>query len=173
MLANWKCEDGAGNNLQDASVNANMCNVTGTLNWNSNQTETFTVFDYTETTRQPDNAVTALEWLCVPVQAEWNLDGKSWKPSCVPLNTTNSENEVGFYVQPNPANDIITIAFQKPVSEKTTMTLLSPQGSVLKQFTVQSGQNEAKISAAELTSGLYFLKMSFGNTSTTKKIIIY
>lgn len=77
LLANWKCEDGAGTTLQDASPNANNCAVTGPLTWNNNQSTSFTVYDYSGTTREPDNAVTALTWMCVPIQPSWNLDGKS------------------------------------------------------------------------------------------------
>ena len=82
LLANWKCEDGTGNTLSDASVNSNHCTVTGAMSWNLNQSNTFVVYDYTETPRQPDNAVSALNWLCIPIQQAWNLDGKSRVPMC-------------------------------------------------------------------------------------------
>lgn len=80
LLANWKCIDGSGNVLHDAGISGNHCNVTGSLTWNSNQTTTFTAYDYSATPREPDNAVTAMNWLCVPIQPSWNLDGKSWTP---------------------------------------------------------------------------------------------
>lgn len=77
LLANWPCEDGSGSVFQDAGPNNNDCNVTGPIVWTANQSNNFTVYDYSGTTREPDNAVTALDWLCIPIQPSWNLDGFS------------------------------------------------------------------------------------------------
>jgi len=78
LLANWNCGEGTGNTLQDSSPNANHCSVTGSLTWANNQNHSFVVYDYTHTPSQPDNAVTALNWLDIPIQSAWNLDGRSW-----------------------------------------------------------------------------------------------
>lgn len=87
LLANWKCDDGSGSILNDASPNNNDCNITGPMSWIGNQTNTFTIYDYSETTREPDNALAALTWLCVPIEPAWGLDGKApaGLPSCCNL----------------------------------------------------------------------------------------
>ena len=96
LLGNWKCEDGGGSILDDASINNNNCTITGTVNWITNQTDSLIVYDYSNTPCQPDNATTALGWLCIPVQSSWNLDGKSWVNSCELI--SNAGDPVSFQV---------------------------------------------------------------------------
>ena len=171
LLANWKCEDGIGSVLQDESSNANNCNVTGTLNWNLNQTDTFTVYDYSATTRQPDNAVTALDWLCVPIQSGWSLDGRSWAPTCQPTSISPSEMNSGITVLPNPTTDQLTISFKRSTTEKATISLFDMEGRCIKQFVVSSNQSSTTISLAEFSSGVYFLKISDSNVAGTLKVL--
>ena len=157
--------------MQDESSNANNCNVTGTLNWNLNQTDTFTVYDYSATTRQPDNAVTALDWLCVPIQSGWSLDGRSWAPTCQPTSISPSEMNSGITVLPNPTTDQLTISFQRSTTEKATISLFDMEGRCIKQFVVSSNQSSTTISLAELSSGVYFLKISDTNMAGTLKVL--
>lgn len=159
LLVNWKCEDGTGNVLQDESINANHCNVSGTLNWNLNQTDSFTVYDYTGTPREPDNAVTALDWLCIPIQPSWSLAGRSWVTSCIPTSTPTDPSSLGFVIYPNPASDMVTIQFPGPIMAATYISLFDFSGKLLQQKAIEIGQSTVALSLKEMSPGIYLLKI--------------
>ena len=171
LLANWKCEDGAGNTLLDASSNANNCNITGTVNWNSNQTDIFEVFDYSGTTREPDNAVTALDWLCIPIQTAWNLDGKSRIPSCQSSSISAAIPQVEFELSPNPISDKLNIVLGAPVDDKWEIVLFDFNGRIVFQESIPANQNRATIQFDQMSSGIYLLKIVEGKRYSTQTVI--
>jgi len=171
LLANWKCEDGAGNTLLDASSNANNCNITGTVNWNSNQTDIFEVFDYSGTTREPDNAVTALDWLCIPIQTAWNLDGKSRIPSCQSSSISSPMQQIEFDLSPNPISDKLNIVLGAPVDDKWEIVLFDFNGRIVFQESIPANQNRATIQFDQMSSGIYLLKIVEGKRYSTQTVI--
>ncbi len=176
LLANWKCEDGTGSVLQDASVNGNNCNVTGAIDWNTNQSNTFTVFDYSATPREPDNAVTALEWLCIPIQPSWNLDGKSWVQPCTPTGVDNYESANDFKVYPNPAHNILNVEMLSEVGHPLGQSALGGQlkiydvmGRVVFSTTLNSKLQTLNLNCA---SGLYLMKVEAGDKVWQEKVVV-
>ncbi|MBL4708753.1 MAG: DUF4983 domain-containing protein, partial [Flavobacteriales bacterium] len=172
LLTNWRCEDGVGSVLQDASTNNNDCNIQNQLVWQNNQTEIFTVYDYTATTRQPDNAVAVLDWLCIPIQAIWGLDGKSWLPSCNITTSINQlEEENSYTIGPNPTEGYVDIFFTK-LNSTFDLSILDLQGKIMysishisptEKYTVQLPQNMKK--------GIYFLKIQSGKSFFVEKMM--
>jgi hypothetical protein len=78
-----------------------------------------------------------------------------------------SEQVISTKIYPNPANDIIYIAFgnEKP----TTIEIISLNGKTIQNVDSSSIQEYLKIK--ELNPGIYFLKVSYGNRSETIKFV--
>jgi hypothetical protein len=171
LIANWKCEDGSGNSLTDSSPNNNNAAVTGNLNWNNDHIHIFTVYDYSLTTRQPDNAVTALDWMCVPLDESWGLDGKSWVNSCLVTAKGSELILTGFSVQPNPASNYLTLNLDFPNTKSMDLFVYNTEGKLIKQLYIPSNHQQLDISISDFPSGLYFLKVSDGKLSSTKIIL--
>ena len=76
LIGYWKLNEGEGNSqVNDFSPNNNP----GTIfdaKWEMPDT-ILTTFDYTNTPRLVDILPTALTHLCIPIEADWNLDGTS------------------------------------------------------------------------------------------------
>ena len=77
----------------------------------------------------------------------------------------------GITVLPNPTTDQLTISFQRSTTEKATISLFDMEGRCIKQFVVSSNQSSTTISLAELSSGVYFLKISDTNMAGTLKVL--
>ena len=74
-------DEGEGDVLLDQSGQAHhAANEGGT--WGSESAEV--VWDYSGTPRLVDVPVMALAHLCIPLEAEWNLDGQPWLGTCFP-----------------------------------------------------------------------------------------
>lgn len=171
LIANWTCEDGSGSLLEDASPNNNDCNVIGNIEWNNDMTDTFIIYDYSETPRIPDNAVTVLNWFCIPLQESWNLVGKSWLNPCITGSTEDFESSFQFSINPNPTSDQINLIVPVPAIVATEMTLFDAAGRQLRQFRMEAGLTEYKISMESLIPGTYILKITQGKKYRSAKII--
>ncbi len=171
LQANWKCEDGSGSTLQDSGPNNNDVNVNGSLTWKPGQTNTFIVYDYSATTREPDNAVSVLEWLCVPIQQTWNLDGKSWVTPCNPNALFPTSETSPLLITPNPSQGafVIQVNFLSPsvritVSDIQGKTIFSGDWENTRQnYTLLLPENTAK--------GIYWLKLETGEKVWTEKLV--
>jgi hypothetical protein len=171
LIANWRCEDGAGNLLEDAGPGNNDCIITGNLEWNTEVSDTFSVYDYSVTPGMPDNALTALSWLCIPVQESWNLDGKSWVDACI-INSTVENPELSQYtILPNPTSDIVQITGLQASSEAKEIALLDMSGRQLSLQRIEPAQIECNLSLKALQSGVYVIKISEGKMYKTFTII--
>ena len=80
LIGYWKLTDGS-NSTQviDYSNNNNNGNINSADWYNFDSTW---VYDYTNTPRITDVPVTALDHLCIPIDANWNLDGNSLISNC-------------------------------------------------------------------------------------------
>jgi hypothetical protein len=79
------------------------------------------------------------------------------------------QNEAGFAVFPNPADEAITIK-TSILLNNASISILDLNGKELKS-TKLSGI-ESKINTSDLISGVYFVRVSNGNISKTEKLII-
>lgn len=85
---------------------------------------------------------------------------------------TDSHFELTAY--PNPTSDFIWVNFYSENQSNTVIELLNMEGKIILSFNQGSsiGNQSVKINTSELSSGLYFLKVSSGNFSKTDKISI-
>jgi len=171
LLANWKCDDGAGTILSDSSPNNNNCNVTGTLSWNTNQNDNFTIYDYSGTTREPDNAVTVLNWMCVPIQSAWNLDGVSRVASCATtsISEVHSNDAIVF---PNPSNGTIYIELARPADTNQNAILYDSELRVVREINISKNQQSLIIQTNGLSRGIYFLRLNDSGNVSAYKIVV-
>jgi hypothetical protein len=73
-----------------------------------------------------------------------------------------------FSLYPNPAADEVTIIL--PQNGTAEVTLIDPLGRTVKSFGKMSGQNN--LSIADITNGVYFLRVVNGNDNSQQKLII-
>ncbi len=73
LVGYWPLNEGSGTLANDLSPLSNNGTITNP-SWSSLDS----VVTYDSTPRITDIAVTALDWLCIEIEDDWNLDGKSW-----------------------------------------------------------------------------------------------
>lgn len=175
LLANWKCNESSGNILTDSSPNANHMSTTGSPTYTTNVSNSFKIYDYSSTTRETDHFPTVLNWLCIPVQSSWGIDGVNRIPDCSKqvlstkeIKTTTND----FKIYPNPATTQISINYQAEDKE-IKAEIMDVKGSLLFTKSVKSsnGNYEEKINIENLPSGMYFIKLNGSKKSATKTFI--
>ncbi len=90
LLGYWPMTEGAGNQVQDMSVNGNHGTISDAF-WVTSSGYNVT-YDYSNTPRITDVAVSALAHLCIPIESGWNLDGTpiyNYCPALLPVCTEN------------------------------------------------------------------------------------
>lgn len=78
-------------------------------------------------------------------------------------------------IYPNPVTNNATITLNLEKSKNVTITLFDIIGhkvSTIAQNEYSSGKNEIKYDATSLPKGMYFVKISDGNTNSTLKMIV-
>ncbi|PIF43886.1 putative secreted protein (Por secretion system target) [Chryseobacterium sp. 52] len=175
LLADWKFNGTAGNTLADSGPGANNLTVTGTPAYAAGTTNTFKIYDYTSTTRETDHFPTVLNWMCIPVQSSWGIDGVNRIPACT--NGSLSIQEVkekatDFKIYPNPASESINIEY-KSEDKEITAEIIDTKGSLISGQHIKSsnGLFNEKISIQNLSAGIYFMKISGNKKSLTKTFI--
>ncbi len=79
------------------------------------------------------------------------------------------ETEVStFSVYPNPANDAINVSLA--TASEATVTVLDLSGKTVKSTTM-NGLNTT-LSTSGMTTGVYFVNVTIGNSTTTQKIVV-
>ncbi|WBV55167.1 alkaline phosphatase family protein [Chryseobacterium daecheongense] len=175
LLANWKCNETSGNTLTDSSSNSNNSTITGSLTRSLNTTTNFKIYNYLSTTRETDHLPTVLNWLCVPVESSWGIDGTNRLSSCQSntLSAKNTERSAeDFKIYPNPANQNINIKFKSDEKEMT-FTIIDTRGSVVLSKTSKSsdGQYDETFDIHKAPTGVYFIKVTGVQKSLTKSFI--
>jgi len=81
------------------------------------------------------------------------------------------EPEISIF--PNPADKNFTVSFELESPKTITMTLTDLSGIELQEYTLEHRQfvNE-EIDVSGLSAGVYFLNISFGNGSLSRKIVV-
>lgn len=80
---------------------------------------------------------------------------------------------INYNVYPNPATDAVTIDLTNNKTENVSVVVMNSLGQVVK--TVDLGNSleiQYLMNTADLASGIYHVKTSIGDKSTTKKLII-
>lgn len=84
-----------------------------------------------------------------------------------PIPVAIAENEIEINIYPNPATNLIQIAF--PYALEGTVTLYSMLGQPLYQAAISEQSHQ--IPCHELPTGIYLIRITIGNQSITKKVI--
>ncbi len=175
LLANWKCDETSGNTLVDSSVNANNATVTGSPTRDLATTSNFKIFNYLSTTRETDHLPTVLNWLCIPVQASWGIDGVNRIPVCqgnvLGVNDVKLKNN-DFELFPNPATHDINVRYKSDEKE-LKVEVIDAKGSILtsKKMNSLNGNYNEKLNIENYLNGIYFIKINGSQNSLTKTFI--
>lgn len=78
--------------------------------------------------------------------------------------------EVGIY--PNPATDLIAIQFDGLVRADFQLDLIDVSGKIIESKSINKGQTIAYFDVQTVYNGTYFVKISNGKESTTRKVVI-
>ena len=84
----------------------------------------------------------------------------------------NNLNNKTISVFPNPASDIIAIQVRDLVSNKLSVELFDIAGKLIKTTEINAGQTIAYFDVQDIYNGTYLVKISDGENSISKKIII-
>ena len=84
----------------------------------------------------------------------------------------NSLNQLNLY--PNPASDLLNIAFNQTENKLFTITLFDATGRIVKNIAYTSilGENKLEIDLAGLIRGMYYLQLSSDNQKHMKKVVV-
>ncbi len=87
---------------------------------------------------------------------------------------TENTDEVNVNVFPNPAGNVLNVGFEMNTNQTVQLNLVDITGKSVfaKTVSLKSGSNKEVISLDEYATGLYFLKVQTGTSSSTKKIVI-
>ncbi len=87
----------------------------------------------------------------------------------------NSISEIAgnsFQLFPNPASENILLAFGRPLEEPIRIEWLQAGGQRIRMESLAAGATEIRQSLAGLPAGLYFLRLSTGGQSVTRKVVV-
>jgi hypothetical protein len=97
-------------------------------------------------------------------------------PVVVPSGISEVSQLHGLTINPQPISNTMTISFYSQSTEKMNANIFDLSGKlvyVLESKNAVIGENILSIAKPEnLTSGIYFLQMSIGNSNTTNKLIV-
>jgi len=79
----------------------------------------------------------------------------------------STENRTEFSVYPNPAQNQLKLMFPNQFSESATIQIINSLGQLVYQNQLPSS---LEVDISNLSNGIYFVKVSDGNQSTTKKV---
>ncbi|ANF50757.1 hypothetical protein A0O34_09600 [Chryseobacterium glaciei] len=175
LLANYTCDETSGNTLVDSSPNSNNSAVTGSPTRDLATSTNFKIYNYLSTTRETDHFPTVLNWMCIPVQASWGIDGVNRIPVCTngTLATKDIETSTNdFVIYPNPASQNINVKFKSDEKE-VKVEIIDAKGSIIssKKINSSNGGFDEKLSVENLSNGVYFIKINGAKKSLSKTFI--
>lgn len=77
-----------------------------------------------------------------------------------------------IFLYPNPTSDEVTIDFGTSLIEHANISIVNNLGQILKEFNSDSSST-ITIKTSDLNTGIYFVKINWGKSSVTKKLIIH
>lgn len=128
LIGYWKMNEGAGNQVIDQTTNGNDGTITGAT-WYT--PDSIWTYDYSNTPRVVDISINALGHLCIPIEADWNLDGKAWLPDCT-YGDVNCVNP-GYNTWIGPANGMWNVDenWSRLFSPIACDNVVIPDGSIV------------------------------------------
>ncbi len=81
--------------------------------------------------------------------------------------------EARFSIWPNPASNIVTIGFNRPVNSESLIRIYNIQGEIVREYRAGAGSSKFTIEDPGLKGGIYLVRVSTGNLDIGyKKLII-
>jgi len=81
-------------------------------------------------------------------------------------------NEVGVSIIPNPASNLIAVQIKDLITNNLDITLYDINGKVIKHKKIYAGSTIAYFNVQTLYNGIYLVRISSENHTTTKRVII-
>lgn len=181
VIGYWRLVDGSN---AEMVMDLSSLDIPGTISgatWeNTLETKQEWVYDYSNTPRQVDIVINALEHLCIPINPNWDLDGKILGITCVEDKVTGINDltakigEISIYPNPVNRNRRLTIKglnFKK--KEKMNIILHNNQGQIVFKKNFMTNKN-ISIDLKNISSGIYTLivKLAAENCTHNVKVVI-
>lgn len=154
LIGYWQLNEESGTIAVDASENENNGVISGAT-WNEN--DSIYLYNYDETPRIADAAVTALTHLCVEVPAPFEFDGISWVDFCETEGLDDLD-KGSIKVHPNPIQN--TIFLNSSTEESLSgyhFQIRTIKGELIKKGELGLQQ---EITVQHLDQGVYLIKIS-------------
>lgn len=163
LLGYWRFTDGEG---AATTAETSGSGVIGTINgaeWQSafDTVETW-IYDFSNTPKQVDFTVSALEHLCIPIDTAWSLDGQPFGTTnnCVTTGIKEIEVTSGYLVaSPNPSTGQVAIRWETLFEGQGTLTVHDPVGRLIHQQKVNGERGSDNLDLSDIPAGPYTLSI--------------
>ncbi|MCB9282991.1 MAG: T9SS type A sorting domain-containing protein [Lewinellaceae bacterium] len=89
-----------------------------------------------------------------------------------PIRVVQIQSAGGIRVFPNPANELVTVAFSEPTDVRSTVQLFDQNGRMVGEYSVPPGTVEYQVRVAQLASGTYLLKVKVGTKEWMNRLVV-
>ena len=163
LQGHWTLTEGTGVEISN-STNNGLAGVVQGAEWQ--QPESLITFDYSNTPRIVDMAVTAMDHMCLSIDPNWNLDGISWVDGCNSAETTNVQREeIKSIIFPNPGSKDFQITGIPP---HATIEVFHPDGKSIHH--AQPGSS-TRFEPHTSSRGVYLIRIVDGERQRTLRWI--
>lgn len=167
LIAQWSMNDGVGSSLMNLGANALATALSGTQWESTSDTTMLWETDYSNTPRQVDFMVSALEHLCVPIAPDWNLDGQILATYCVDGPNELDEFQENQVIYFDPLNKRMVVESLTNISVEMYNSL----GQKVMQRRLNPGVSAIDLQG--LAKGIYVYRTVFeGNEVSSGKLLI-
>ncbi len=164
LQGHWQLTEGSGTVINSSTSPELVGSANGTL-WQV--PDSVIVFDYSNTPRIVDVAVTALDHMCVNIDSSWNLAGISWVDGCNNANIfETSRCFIDAKIFPNPGSNSFQITGITPGAQ---VEVYHPNGKCVHK--VRPGGTSGHITPGSTEHGLYLIRIVDGEQRRTLRWI--
>lgn len=146
LLSNWLFNFENGILVPDLGITPTDAVLSADISWDNNE-ELLVVYDYANVPKEEDNAVTALQWFCIPIDDSWNLDGRSIIDLCD--NAVKDPDPIEISAFPNPTNGKLHLNTLANLEEIIVLDCLGRP--------CYTAYQTREIDLSKLSDGLYFI----------------
>ena len=162
LVSQWSMNDGQGSSLMNQGANAIGTTLVGAEWQNTADTAYVWEMDFSNTPRQVDFMVSAIEHLCIPILEEWELDGEVLATYCELQPNGIQDLQKTVYIYPNPTDGLIR--FDSPYQGE--FRLYDIKGKLALSRPIVKGQNELSLKSVETGEYVFELLSPTGESST-------
>ncbi|RAJ79334.1 putative secreted protein (Por secretion system target) [Chitinophaga dinghuensis] len=173
----WPAHEGNGTTLYATGPVVNNATVYGTAAWQTAPPDTsFTYGVFNNTPRQVDMAVTCLDFLGIPIDTAWHLDGKSWIPATTAFMQAKSAGvtEASLIITPNPVHTHLQMQLSSPNDHPAIVSIYNLHHQVVKSYKIQprKGVQQLQLDLPQLPTGMYLLEVQGTGYRQTAKVMV-